>query len=105
MKFLLLPLLFIGTVSIAACAASLPEAPSIESFQECVDAGYPVLRSLPPKCMTPAGEMFVDISDTSLCVDSCGDGICQEMVCLGEGCPCAESAESCPEDCAPGEAQ
>jgi signal peptidase len=34
------------------------------------------------------------------CEDLCGDGICQEVVCLGEGCPCQENRESCPIDCA-----
>ncbi|MBW2991408.1 hypothetical protein KY348_06940 [Candidatus Woesearchaeota archaeon] len=36
------------------------------------------------------------------CVDKCGDGICPEGVCLGTGCPCPETAESCPGDCAKG---
>jgi len=34
------------------------------------------------------------------CEDLCGDGICQEVVCQAIGCPCAETPESCPEDCA-----
>jgi len=33
------------------------------------------------------------------CKDLCGDGICQEIVCLAVGCPCSETLESCPEDC------
>ena len=33
------------------------------------------------------------------CKDLCGDGICQEVVCLAEGCPCAETSQNCPEDC------
>lgn len=33
------------------------------------------------------------------CVDMCGDGVCQEVVCSAEGCPCPETAQSCPEDC------
>jgi hypothetical protein len=37
--------------------------------------------------------------DSDICVDMCGDGVCQEMVCMGEGCPCAESVEICPADC------
>jgi len=35
----------------------------------------------------------------SICVDQCGDGTCQEIVCLATGCPCAETAERCPADC------
>jgi len=33
------------------------------------------------------------------CKNLCGDGICQEIVCMAVGCPCAETKESCPEDC------
>jgi len=33
------------------------------------------------------------------CKDLCGDGICQEIVCLAVGCPCAETPETCPQDC------
>ena len=33
------------------------------------------------------------------CRDLCGDGKCQEMVCMAVGCPCAESVESCAADC------
>jgi len=38
--------------------------------------------------------------DNSICIDQCGNGICEEMVCMGEGCPCPETPESCPVDCA-----
>ncbi|MFP4515049.1 MAG: hypothetical protein ACLFNO_03555 [Parcubacteria group bacterium] len=38
-------------------------------------------------------------SDGDICVDMCGDGVCQEIVCMGEGCPCPETAENCPADC------
>jgi len=37
---------------------------------------------------------------TGACVDMCGDGNCDEVVCLAAGCPCAETPEGCPEDCA-----
>ena len=33
------------------------------------------------------------------CVGRCGDGICQNTVCMADGCPCPESPESCPPDC------
>jgi hypothetical protein len=38
-------------------------------------------------------------SGNGICEDLCGDGTCQEMVCMAEGCPCAETPETCPEDC------
>ena len=42
-------------------------------------------------------------SEALICVDQCGENICAEIVCLAEGCPCAETIESCPEDCEVGE--
>jgi putative hemolysin len=33
------------------------------------------------------------------CKDLCGDGMCQEIVCMAIGCPCAETKETCPKDC------
>jgi len=100
MKTYLLWPCFLLLLSVTGCAASQPVA-EVNSFNDCVEAGYPILRSLPPKCITPGGEMFVDLSDKSLCVDSCGNGVCDEMVCLGDGCACAATPENCPKDCQP----
>jgi hypothetical protein len=36
---------------------------------------------------------------TETCKNLCGDGTCQEIVCLAIGCPCSETSESCPQDC------
>jgi putative hemolysin len=33
------------------------------------------------------------------CRDFCGDGICQEVVCWAQGCPCPETKENCLKDC------
>lgn len=43
--------------------------------------------------------------ENSICKNLCGNGTCQERVCMGTGCACAETAASCPQDCAknPGE--
>lgn len=85
----------------------------ITSFEECAAAGFAIMESYPRQCRTDDGELFVEeIDDANLpiddgsddvndiCVDMCGDGICQEVVCMGSGCPCPETPESCPEDCA-----
>ena len=37
--------------------------------------------------------------DCPVCDNMCGDDLCPEKVCLGSGCPCPESWESCPGDC------
>lgn len=34
-----------------------------------------------------------------VCVNKCGDSKCQEVVCLGTDCPCAETIKTCPADC------
>lgn len=87
---------------------------SIESFEECAAAGNPVMESYPRQCRTSDGRLFVEeISEPvptpfdpppgkpeeAVCVDSCGDGMCAEVVCLAVGCPCAETPQSCPQDC------
>lgn len=73
----------------------------INSFNECVAQGYEVLYpdciGCKPYCETPGGTKFEQESE--ICVDQCGNGVCEEVVCLGSGCPCAETATTCPEDC------
>ncbi len=45
-------------------------------------------------------------SENKTCKDMCGDGICQEIVCMAIGCPCPETPETCPQDCGkPAEAE
>lgn len=109
-----------------ACANTEPKTPSktesqklnvpkVFNYQSCVAAGYVVTRSLPEKCIAPDGKFFVnekarelikgngleDVPESSEkpCKDLCGDGICQEIVCMAVGCPCAETRESCGGDC------
>ncbi len=73
------------------------------SFQECVEQSGKVLKSFPVRCVTAEGITFVDTSQSEkagrACKDLCGDGQCQEIVCMEIGCPCAETPESCPKDC------
>lgn len=38
-------------------------------------------------------------TDEATCKDQCGDSVCEEIVCMAVGCPCAETQESCPADC------
>lgn len=78
--------------------------PAVTSFEECKNAGYLLKPGKPDQCITP--EKIVFFSDnlntndeTQICKNLCGDGECQEIVCMGEGCPCAETSESCKEDC------
>ena len=95
----LLSAVFIVT---GACAQTFG---AVNNYEECVAAGYKVLKTVPPRCVGPDGNVFQAVKSDSgkkaprLCDDKCGNGQCEEMVCMGEGCPCAESAGSCPEDC------
>lgn len=44
--------------------------------------------------------LFFDASiNDSICVDQCGNGACEELVCQGSECPCAETKTSCAKDC------
>ena len=77
----------------------------IKSFEECAKAGYPTLESYPRQCNSPDGQTFTEkievatTTPTEICQDSCGDGICQQIVCMGGDCPCAETAQNCAKDC------
>lgn len=86
----------------------------ITDFDSCVAAGYRVLETYPEQCVTQDGRIFVRVIDNRNinsspvpntngqvegCVDRCGDNICQEVVCLAIGCPCAETPVTCPQDC------
>ena len=108
-KIILISLLSMSVSIFYACSVGA-EAP-ITSFSECVAAGNIVLRSYPARCVTKDGQSFVDDSakqilplqdpaqDRKICKNLCGNGSCEEMVCMAAGCPCPESAESCPSDC------
>jgi len=86
---------------VGTTAPASPGAP--KSFEECVAQSGKVLKSYPARCVTADGVMFIDASQEkktgSFCKDLCGDGQCQEIVCMAEGCPCAETPGTCPKDC------
>lgn len=42
---------------------------------------------------------FIPLNEYLGCSDTCGNGSCEEIVCLASGCPCAETPASCPGDC------
>ncbi|MDA3802878.1 MAG: hypothetical protein PF488_03205 [Patescibacteria group bacterium] len=77
-------------------------------IETCQERGgvvmYPDCEGCDPYCSfdnkEETNELTPNQEQDRLCVDNCGNGICEEIVCMGEGCPCPETAESCPEDCA-----
>jgi hypothetical protein len=44
---------------------------------------------------------FIESSttDEANCINKCGNGSCEEVVCMTVGCPCGETKENCPFDC------
>lgn len=86
-------------------ATPRPSEPSARSFKECVERGGSVLKSFPAQCITPDGTRFVEDEGRKprvaerACKDLCGNGQCEEIVCMAVGCPCPESPQSCPQDC------
>jgi len=111
---------FLAALAVVAVLALVVTASSwlsrntapVTTFDECAAAGNPVLESYPAQCNTPDGRHFVQeippedrwkvVPPSPSCSDRCGDGACQEVVCMAIGCPCSESVSSCPRDCAQG---
>lgn len=99
----------------SGCSAQPLSAAPPTSFDECVQRGYAVRRSLPPQCVAPDGTRYIGPAPSQrdpatelphvggpaerACIDLCGNSRCEEVVCMGSGCPCAESAAGCPQDC------
>jgi hypothetical protein len=66
----------------------------LETYANCpVDCG-----NKPTKQARPTPTKNTE-QQNSVCVNKCGDGLCQKIVCLATGCPCAETPASCPQDC------
>lgn len=46
-----------------------------------------------------AVDFVIEKDKPNICLNQCGNGACEEIVCMGEGCPCLETSSSCPADC------
>jgi hypothetical protein len=90
-------LLFIGMVFLLIGCSQQTMEP-VSSFEECEAAGYDIMESYPRKC-TDGTNTFTEELENN-CEDQCGDGLCAEIVCMELGCPCAETVDTCPQDCA-----
>ncbi len=92
----------LGAIAPAACDGGEGlDSSAPDSYQSCVKAGGTVDGPEESRCTTASGKSFMQSKETvrSACKDLCGDGACQEIVCMAVGCPCAESPKKCPEDC------
>lgn len=62
----LVVLIIIGGVLMFDIGRKAPEPYlMIASFEECVNAGYPVMESFPRRCNTPDGKTFAEFVPTS----------------------------------------
>jgi hypothetical protein len=88
-------------ISVARADGGPEVSLSIDSFEECVARSGKVLKMYPPKCVTKDGKVFAQTvrQPSKTCKNMCGDGECQEIVCMAIGCPCAENRATCPNDC------
>lgn len=89
---------FIGVLVVAGAAAFLflnttkkQDVASILTFEECKQAGYPIMESFPEQCATPDGRTFIDksqvppgdsYSSDSVTRDGCVIGGCSGQLCL-----------------------
>lgn len=92
----------------------------LSKFEQCVEAGGTILELSPRQCRDGEGNVYAEKKQNRMreatesgetepkkessgsgrvCEDECGNGICEEIVCQAVGCPCSETAISCPEDC------
>ena len=103
--WLVLTCLAILSFGCAGEATPRPAQGQPKSFTECVAAGGAILKSYPAQCVSSDGMRFVDDEGAHQrkakrgCKDLCGNGQCEEIVCMAIGCACAETHASCPSDC------
>lgn len=75
--------ILIGIIIVAAIGAVLlfmnkPAGAEINSFDECIQAGYTLIKTKPPQCQTPNGMVFVQTNSATIePVDPAKDGLAQ----------------------------
>jgi len=90
---------------------SAPE-PIIQSYADCIKYTNAITLTYPAQCQTKDGRSFTEpLTDAEkdklkpptqgICQNLCGNNVCEEVVCFGTGCPCAETPATCPADCGP----
>ncbi|MFP4195615.1 MAG: hypothetical protein ACLFSN_02510 [Candidatus Woesearchaeota archaeon] len=98
-------LVFIGLLAmlvlIAGCAQQSDKTP--DAVLDGKNASF-IEERFPsqPDDAADKGEQLPDqqFPYEGFCENKCGDGQCDELVCMADGCPCTETPENCPRDCA-----
>ena len=53
----------IKKLKVAVAEISIPKKEVIDSFEECINAGYPASGTSPRECETPNGKVFIESID------------------------------------------
>lgn len=94
-KFLIsLSIVVVLTAGVYLLFAS-DEQMAVSSFEDCVEAGYPVMESHPRQCNTPDGQHFVEEIEDIGNGDSRTSGGCIITGCSSQVCSDEEVATEC----------
>lgn len=63
----------VAAVALLTIIRGFPERETIESFEACVQAGYPIMESYPRQCSTWDGQTFVEVIQ-QVCQSDAGCG-------------------------------
>ncbi|MFA4872807.1 MAG: hypothetical protein WC659_02630 [Patescibacteria group bacterium] len=77
-------------IILLVCAAIVAAAYAYQKYS---------LTSEPATVEIPAEEPAQGYEDSGTCKNLCGNGTCEEIVCMAIGCPCPETPSTCPQDC------
>ncbi len=85
----------VGTLIIIIIAVTMGAFVWLYEKDRPIDSGQ-VVQNLPVNKKSKT-------APAAICKNLCGDGNCDEFVCMSTSCPCPETKESCPQDCFTGD--
>lgn len=89
-------ILIISVLIVVAVAGCIKDEVEINNFEDCVNAGYPVMESYPRQCRTPDDQTFVEVIEDVTPVDPIIGGETDEHGCvLPAGYIWCESKQKC----------
>ena len=87
--------LFTLNVLILGCSsikAEQSKSSGVVDYESCVAAGFPIVKTYPARCINKEGKVFFQKTvqriengkqiENRICVNQCGNGVCQQIVCL-----------------------
>lgn len=75
----------LGVLAYKSIQSNSEDYSSITSFEDCADAGYPIMESHPRQCRTPDGKLYVEEIEndpnTARASGGCYIGGCSQEIC------------------------